>query len=88
MCKNCTLLLSGPAGVIGRKEAAMWYTGICGNWRNPNGIIRIGGTYDRKRIFEEAQIIANEHGIEVTIVGQIGSAAGLQMKTYIVTPQK
>ena len=65
----------------------MWYTGICSNWKNPNGIIRIGGTYDRMRIFAEAQSIANEHGVEVTIIGEIGSAAEMQVKTYTVTPQ-
>ena len=64
-----------------------WYIGFYGSWRDPNGIIRIGGTYDRKRIFAEAQNIANEHDVEVTIIGETGSAAGARVKTYTINPK-
>ena len=72
-----------------------WYTGHYGNWNEPHGVQRIyfngnivaNGTYNRKIMFEEAQRVANEKRVTVTVIASTGSPKGLIEKCYKVEPQ-
>lgn len=64
-----------------------WYTGHYGSWTQPSGVTRIGGTYDRKEMFAEAQAVANKLGVGVTIISETGGSSGLKIKTYTVNPE-
>lgn len=65
-----------------------WYKGHYGSWKEPSGVQHIEGTYDRKKMFAEAQSVANRLGVEVTVISETGSPSGLKVKTYTVTPDE
>lgn len=46
-----------------------WYTARVGSWLRPENIEYFGGTYDRRKMLEEAQIKADETGLIVTVYG-------------------
>lgn len=46
-----------------------WYTARVGSWLRPENIEYFGGTYDRRKMLEEAQRKADETGLIVTVYG-------------------
>lgn len=63
-----------------------WYTAFYGSWKDPNGVQRIPGSYDRKVIFRQAQEIADRLQTEVCILSECGSPNGLICRSYTIKP--
>ena len=64
-----------------------WYRAWYGSWNETDGVRRIDGTYNRKKIFDDAQRVANKTGKVVTIEKEIPTLRGLESEYYKVKPQ-
>lgn len=63
-----------------------WYTGHYGSWANGGTVSYIDGTYNKEEMLAEAQRIANEKNVVVTVHTEKPNGHGLSVDNFKVYP--